>query len=336
MSNVTVNDFRKAGFFLCTGDCIINQNGVIDEFNPSNEYHKIFSFVDGTVIQSCAWREGYGKKPAGDNCMVEFEHKDGSTGTCEVSDLTWCDVVKWRPSLRYTYNKGMVGAMQKIAKLVDRTFAVDVGYNDLPGIVEKALGFDSECKSSLKHIDPNHAPISMCKECQRPITEGHDTCAEHAESTGSAFEISERDVVDAVEFETESAQVESLVGKEIAGWKNGDACIVTNDLGYEIYDCHEEFLGIEAEIRSLFKTRKGTEMAAVQHYNGSCVCWRLEMLSKPETTEQKAAERDERGKRLWELKCSVSHSISSLFAWSDMYEGTKEEWRKLAELVDIK
>lgn len=71
-------------------------------------------------------------------------------------------------------------------------------------------------------------------------------------------------------------------------WKSGDECVIRNDNDrYSIYDVHKKHVGNVGIVRSVFKTTNGTEIAAVQADNGDCVCWRVDMLKKPETPQQR-------------------------------------------------
>ncbi|AUR99384.1 hypothetical protein NVP1265O_05 [Vibrio phage 1.265.O._10N.286.52.F6] len=72
-------------------------------------------------------------------------------------------------------------------------------------------------------------------------------------------------------------------------WNNGDECVISNDNNrYSVYDECKKHLGSIGIVRSIFKTTSGIKMVAVQADNGDCICWRVDMLSKPETPEQKA------------------------------------------------
>ncbi|AUR89532.1 hypothetical protein NVP1124O_31 [Vibrio phage 1.124.O._10N.286.49.B1] len=114
--------------------------------------------------------------------------------------------------------------------------------------------------------------------------------------------------IDKVETQTEHQEEMSAFSGEVE-WKNGDECVVINDNNrYSVYNEHKKHLGSIGIIRSLFKTKDGTEMAAVQAENGDCICWRLVMLSKPETPQQR--EDRERLEAAYELLCIGNRALS--------------------------
>lgn len=86
--------------------------------------------------------------------------------------------------------------------------------------------------------------------------------------------------------------------KEIE-WKNGDECCVISSCDYSIAQEFEKYLGENCTIKSVFKNDIGVDIAAVGYKNGCCICWRIDMLSKPETEEQKVErENAEKAKEL--------------------------------------
>ena len=94
-------------------------------------------------------------------------------------------------------------------------------------------------------------------------------------------------------------------------WVNGDECVISNDNDrYYIYDVHKKHVGNVGIVCSVFKTTNGTEIAAVQGDNGGCVCWRVDMLKKPETPKQR--EDRERLKAAYDLYESAQHEIDCI------------------------
>ncbi|AUR86607.1 hypothetical protein NVP1087A_26 [Vibrio phage 1.087.A._10N.261.45.F9] len=140
--------------------------------------------------------------------------------------------------------------------------------------------------------------------------------------------------IDKVETQTEHQEEMSAFSGEVE-WKNGDECVVINDNNrYSVYDEHKKHLGTIGIIRSLFKTKNGTEMAAVQAENGDCICWRVVMLSKPETPQQREdRERLEAAYDLYTHVQSVRGQLSCKFDWFSNSEMEEARLRFLA-IVD--
>ncbi|AUR94088.1 hypothetical protein NVP1191O_29 [Vibrio phage 1.191.O._10N.286.52.B4] len=133
--------------------------------------------------------------------------------------------------------------------------------------------------------------------------------------------------IDKVETQPEHQEEVSAFSGEVE-WKSGDECVVINDNDrYFVYDEHKKHLGSVGIIRSLFKTKNGTEMAAVQAENGDCICWRVVMLSKPETPQQR--EDRERLEAAYELYCHKHKAV-----YPNLKMRTKHEFDNDSQIRD--
>lgn len=105
-------------------------------------------------------------------------------------------------------------------------------------------------------------------------------------------------------------------------WCIGDECVVSNNQGYGLRKGSVRYLGKEALFVYSFKNSAEINMAVVEHYDNSCECYRIEMLKKPETREQKAArERNELIEdTVWllgEIGCSETAIVRRVFELID-------------------
>lgn len=116
--------------------------------------------------------------------------------------------------------------------------------------------------------------------------------------------------------------------KELIEWQNGDECIIVNSEGYVLRNDSEVFIGKTCEFLESFELPDGVVCAAVYLEDHGADCFRLDMLSKPESPEQKAkAEREEKAIKLHEIhqECYKQYDDNHPYAqvWGELSEGGK-------------
>ncbi len=149
------------------------------------------------------------------------------------------------------------------------------------------VGITKETHEQLQHVDFSDVVVKL-KSLKCELNLDDKTEKDHCAILDIEIPQKENQMnIDKVETQTEHQEEMSAFSGEV-DWKSGDECVVINDNDrYRVYDDHKKHLGSVGIIRSLFKTKNGTEMAAVQAENGDCICWRVVMLSKPETPQQR-------------------------------------------------
>lgn len=80
---------------------------------------------------------------------------------------------------------------------------------------------------------------------------------------------------------------------EFDGWKVGDECWISNELGYGPVKGQESYVGSDRDshVLVLFKHPNGYKMAVVEHDDGSCFCWVLNMLKRPMSNRDKGIDK---------------------------------------------